>query len=159
MTAKVERRSRGTDWIGLLSFGFFLLLLGTVWAMNPNALADEAKVFVKSESWHLKPLTGNLSLPEPTAAPPAFPAIYTAAEQFCLAFGFFEVAILVIRFMLHDHLERKADAVSGIAFWLSAGYFLSLLANDAIPWFAFLAGIIISGGIAITASSLVKLLR
>jgi hypothetical protein len=61
MTTKVERRSRGTDWLGLLSFGFFLLLLDTVWIMNPNALADEAKAFVKSESWHLKPLTGNLT--------------------------------------------------------------------------------------------------
>jgi hypothetical protein len=157
MAAKFERRSRGTDWLGLLSFGFFLLLLGTVWAINPNALADEAKAFVKSESWHLKPLTGNLSLPEPTRT---FPAIYTAAGQFCLAFGFFEIAILIIRFVLHDRLDRKADAVSGIAFWLSAGYFLSLLVNQPpIGWFAFLAGIIISGGIAITASSLVKLFR
>jgi len=156
MTAKAERRSRGTDWLGLVSLGFFLLLLGTVWIMNPHALGDEAKAFVKSESWHLTPLTGNMSIPEPTRT---FPAIYTAAEQFCLTFGFFEIAILTTRFVLHDSLDRKADAVSGMAFWLSAGYFLSLLANQSIGWFAFLAGIIISGGIAITVSSLVKLLR
>lgn len=156
MTARMERRSRGTDWLGLLSFGFLLLLLGTVWIMNPNALADEAKSFVKNESWHLEPLTGNLSLPQPTRN---FPAIYTAAEQFSVAFGFFEVAILILRIALHDRLYRKARTVSRIAFWLSAGYFLSLLANQSIGWFAFLAGVIISIGIAITASSVVRLFR
>jgi hypothetical protein len=156
MTTKMGRRSRGTDWLGLLSFGFFLMLLGTVWVTNHNALTNEAKLFVKSENWHLKPLTGNLSLPEPTRT---FPAIYTAAEQFCLVFGFFEIAILIVRFALHDRLSRKADAVSGIAFWLSTGYFLSLLLNQSIGWFAFLAGIIVSAGIAITASSAFKLFR
>jgi len=89
----------------------------------------------------------------------AFPTIYAAAEEFCFIFGFFQIAILILRFALHDSLERKADAVSGSAFWLSAGYFLNLLATQSIGWLAFLAGIIISGGIAIVASSLVKLFR
>ena len=158
MAAKMERRSRHTNWLGLLSFGFFLLLVGAIWAMSPPALNDEVKSFFTSENWRLTPLTGNVSIPEPKDIR-AFPTIYTAAEQFCFIFGFFQIAILILRFALHDSLERKADTVSGSAFWLSAGYFLNLLANQSIGWFAFLAGIIISGGIAIVASSLVKLFR
>ena len=99
-----------------------------------------------------------MSIPEPKNIR-AFPTIYTAAEQFCFVFGFFQIVILILRFALHDSLERKADTVSGSAFWLSVGYFLNLLATQSIGWFAFLAGIIISGGIAIVASSLVKLFR
>ncbi|MGA9387377.1 MAG: hypothetical protein WBV70_00960 [Candidatus Bathyarchaeia archaeon] len=130
--------------------------------MSSLALTDEVKTFFTSESWGLTPLTGNVSIPVPKHIR-AFSTIYTAAEQFCFIFGFFQIAILILRFALHDSLERKADTVSGMAFWLSGGYFLNwLLANqspDEHTWFAFLAGIIISGGIAIVASSLVKLFR
>jgi hypothetical protein len=165
MAAKAERRLRHTNWLGLFSFGFFVMLLGAIWVMSPPALTEEARSFFKSESWQLTPLTGNISILEPKNTA-MFSTIYTAAEQFCFIFGFFQITILTLRFVLHDSLARKADTVSGITFWLSAGYFLSwLLANLASqpliphPWFAFLAGIVVSGGIAIIASSIVKLFR
>jgi len=156
MGTRFERRSRGTDWLGLFSIGFFIILLGAIWVMTPAALTDEVTSVFKSTSWHLRPLIGNASLPEPTRT---FPTIYTAASQFCFIFGFFQTVILILRFALHDPLDKKADAASGMGFWLSAGYFLYLLASQSISWFAFLAGIIIAIGIAIIASSIVRLFR
>jgi hypothetical protein len=79
--------------------------------------------------------------------------------QFCLIFGGFEIVILVLRLAFHESIGRMADAVSGMAFWFSAGYFLSLLANQSIGWFSFIVGIIISAGLAIVATSIFKLFR
>jgi hypothetical protein len=155
MAGKTGKHSRGMDWLGLVSFGFFFILIGAIWFISPPALHEEIRDFVKSENWILQPVIGNLSLPMPTRA---YPATYTAAMQFCFAFGVFEIVILALRLALHDPMERLTGAISGMAFWLSVGYFLSLLANESIGWFAFLAGIIISAGLAIVASSIAKLI-
>jgi hypothetical protein len=149
--ASVRRRSRGTDWLGLLSFGFFVVILGTVWMLTPN-LTDEAVDFAKD--FHLQNVTSNIALPEPQNN---HPVLYTAAMQFCFLFGISQIVILVLRFALHDSLDKKAGDTSGIAFWFSAGYFPSLLAIGSIGWFGFIAGIVISVGLAIIVSSLVKL--
>jgi hypothetical protein len=156
MGAISEGRSKRTDWLGLFSIGFFIILLGAIWVMTPATLTDEVTSIFKSTSWHLKPLTGNISLPEPTRP---FPTIYTAASQFCFIFGFFQTVILILRFALHDPLDKKADAASGMGFWLIAGYFLYLLSSQSISWFAFLAGIIVAIGVAIIASSIVRFFR
>jgi hypothetical protein len=156
MTREVRKRSAGTDWLGLAAFGFFLLLIGTIWIVNSPDVNVEAEAFVRPENWHLANVTENIAIPEPARS---YPVIYTAAMQFCFIFGAFEAVILILRLALHESINRIADAVSGMAFWFSAGYFLSLVASQSIGWFAFLAGIVISGGLAIVAASLVKLLR
>lgn len=84
--------------------------------------------------------------------------VYTAAVQFSLIFGVFEVVILVLRFVFHDSIDRKAYAASGVGFWFSVGFFLTLLINESIGWLGFVAGIVISGGLTIVADSLAKLL-
>jgi hypothetical protein len=85
--------------------------------------------------------------------------VYLAAVEFCVAFGVFHVVVLAFRFAFHDRIDRKADAVSGIGFWFSAAYFMNLLYGGSIGWFSFIAGVVISVGVAITVSSIVKLLR
>jgi len=156
MTGGARKRSTGTDWLGLAAFGFFLLLIGAIWIVNSLNLNVETREFVKPGNWHLANVTGNISIPEPVRP---FPVIYTAAMQFCLIFGGFEIVILVLRLAFHESIGRMADAVSGMAFWFSAGYFLSLLASQSIGWFSFIAGIIISAGLAIVATSIFKLFR
>lgn len=84
--------------------------------------------------------------------------VYIAAVQFSIIFGVFEVVILVLRFVFHDSIDRKAYAASGVGFWFSVGFFLTLLINESIGWLGFVAGIVISGGLTIVADSLAKLL-
>jgi hypothetical protein len=163
MSKHARKRSR-TNWLGLASFGFFLLLIGTIWVANPSRLAKDVEAFVKPENWRLTAVIqnstiGNVTLPEPIEGQ-TYPDLYTAVMQFCFVFGVFSIVVLVLRFTFHEPIDRKADTVSSIAFWLAAGYFASLLiASPPIGWFGFVAGIIISGGLAIVASSIVKLLR
>jgi hypothetical protein len=151
----MKKLTEGTNWLSLLSVGFFFVLLGTILIVTPN-LIEEVSAFVNPKNWHLQNVTDNIAFPEPKSS---YPVLYTAVLQFSLIFGALQVVILVLRFAFHESVNRKADTVSGMAFWFSIGYFLYMLASVSIPWFAFLAGIIISAGLALLCSSIVKLFR
>jgi len=153
MAGRVRGHSHGMDWVGLLSFGVFIAIVGVTWALTPN-LTDETIRFFKD--FRLQNVTENVVFPTPGNAY-AHKVVYKATMQFCFVFGAFEIVVLALRFVFHESRDRKADAVSGIAFWLSVGFFLTLLIDESISWFSFVSGMIISVGLAIVASSLVKL--
>ena len=155
MAENVKKRSEGTNWLSLLSLGLFLMLLGTIWTATPN-LTEDVGTFVDPKNWHLKNMTENIAFPEPKIN---HPILYTAAMQFCFIFGALQIAILVLRFVFHESVNRKAETVSGIAFWFSISLFLSMLTSVSIPFFGFISGVIISAGLALLTSSFVKLFR
>jgi len=154
LTENAKRRLEGTNWFGLLSFGLFLILLGAIWMTTPN-LTEDVKAFVDSDNWHLENITENIAFPEPEDS---HPVLYTAAMQFSFVFGVLQIGILVLRFAFHDSINKKAETVSGIAFWFSISFFLHMLVNG-LSFFGFIGGLIISGGLAILARSVVKLFR
>src|SRR4030043_2385532 len=137
MVEKTSRRPRGADWLGFASFGFFVLLIGAVWVFTPG-LAGAVQDFVLD--FELQNVTSNISLPAP-ANVQAHTAVYMAVVEFCVAFGVFHVVVLLLRFAFHDHIDRKADAVSGIGFWFCAAYFMNLLYGGSIGWVSLIAGV------------------
>lgn len=153
MTEVEKKRLKGMDWLGLLSFGFFLVLFGMIWALTPN-LTEEARTFFND--FHLKNVTENITFPAPEHS---HPVVYAAAMQFCLVFGAFHIVLIALRLVLHQSLNEMSGTISGMVFWLSVGFFLSMLANETIGWFGFLAGVIISVGLLIIVSSIIKLFR
>jgi len=153
MVSSKKRYSRRTGWLSTLSFGFFLILFGVIWIITPD-FSSEVIDFAKD--FHLEHLTEHVVLPAPKES---HPDLYTAAMQFCLVFGVFQIAVLVLRFIFHDSLDKKSGTISNIAFWFSTSFFLNMLANKSTGWFGFLAGLIISIGLAIIASSVVKLFK
>jgi len=154
MAESVKKRPEETNWLSLLSFGLFLMLLGTIWTATPN-LTEHIRTFVDPKNWDLKKVTENISFPEPNER---HPTLYTAAMQFCFIFGVLQIIILVLRFAFHESINRKAETVSGIAFWFSISFFLRMLTNG-LSFFGFIGGIIISAGLALLTSSVVKLFR
>lgn len=151
MSVAKEKRSAGTDWIGVISFGFFLVLFGTLWIITPSPLEEARNFFT---DFQLQQVTGNILFPAPKDS---HPIVYTTVMQFCLIFGTFQIVILALRFIFHEPLSRKSKTLSGIVFWLGVGFFLSMLAKNYISWFSFLSGIVISIGLSIIASNFVKL--
>lgn len=152
MGEKEQRHIGKADMLGLVSLGFFFILIGAIWMATPN-LTDEMVDFFKD--FKLVKLTEHIVFPAPAQS---HPVVYTAVMQFCLTFGALQIIILVLRFVFHDSLKRKAETFSGIVFWFIAGFFLQMLIDEALSWFGFVAGLIIAGGAAITASSIFKLL-
>ena len=155
MAENEKRRTKGTDWLGLLSFGFFLVLIGTIWMATPNFTEKVTNFF---KDFQLQNVNEHIFFPAPEHQYNHL-EVYTAAMQFCLIFGAFQIVILALRFVLHESLNRTAEALSGMVFWFSVGFFLYMLANETIGGFGFLAGLIISVGLTIIASSFVKLIR
>jgi len=153
MVSSKKRYSRSTGWLSTLSFGFFLILFGLIWIITPN-FSSKVIDFVKD--FHLEHLTEHVVLPAPEHS---HPIIYKATMQFCVVFGAFQIVILILRFIFHDSLDKKSGTISNIAFWFITSFFLNMLVNEPTHWFGFLAGLIISIGLAIIASSLVKLFK
>lgn len=153
MTETERKRSKGTDWLGLISFGFFLILVGIIWTVTPN-FTEEVSNFFKD--FHLAKVTNTIVFPAPKSN---HPIVYTASKQFCLFFGAFQIVILALRFALREPFNRKIETLTGIVFWFAVGSFLYLLTNEVIGWFGFIAGVIISVGLTIITSSIFKLLR
>lgn len=150
-----ERRSEGGDRLSLASFGFFLILIGAIILITPNYYSEFSAFF---RDFHLVKVArvgnGNIVLPAPKSS---HPVVYTAVMEFCIAYGLFQIAILVFRFALRDPVGKKAETVSGIVSWLGAGYLLSILLAESIGWFAFLAGLVILIGLAIFIRSFITL--
>ena len=146
-----ERRSEGVDRFSLASFGFFLILIGAIILITPNYY-DEFSAFFRD--FHLVRVASNFFLPAPKSS---HPIVYTAFMDFCIAYGLFQIAVLVFRFVLRDSVDRKSGTASGIVFWLGAGYLLSMLITKSIGWFNFLAGLVIFIGLSIVVRSLVTL--
>jgi hypothetical protein len=147
-----ERRLKGLDRLGFASFGFFLVLIGVIFIITPN-LGDEIADF--SEDFELVEVSPNVSFPKPASN---HPVLHTAVAQFCIAYGLFQIAILILRLYFGDYLSRKAGTLSGAVFWLGAGYLLVILSAGNIGWFAFLSGLIIFVGLSLVVRSLVILL-
>lgn len=111
--------------------------------------------FVKSfNQTEVSPSSG-VFLPTPTGDNTE---VYRAIMYFCLVFGMFQIIILILRFAMKSSVGRKAGTFGGIVFWLGAGFFASMFVTDGNEkWFLFLAGLVVSIGLAIMVGSLARL--
>jgi len=152
-----ERHSRSTDWLGLVSLGFFFIIVGTVFVVTPN-LVEEIRAFFKN--FYLAEAYPNVKLPAPRFPRPM---VYEAVMNFCYAFGASQIIVLILRFALKESSSRKAETASGIIFWLGMGVFAnsaSLLLVEPTAWFSILSGLIIMVGLLIISRILLaELLR
>jgi len=150
-----ERQHEKRDILGLVSFGFFLLLIGVIWIITPNLhqkIIDFFNDFKRTEE-----IFPNVFLPAPEHLE-RHTEVYTALARFCFAFGLFQIVILVLRFFFREPLSRMAGTFSGIVFWLGVGFISSLLADGEIGWFGFLGWVIVFIGLSLVVRSLLVLL-
>lgn len=135
-----------------------LIIIAVIYAAHlPSSLWDRIVEFFTKLT--LSPVGGGLALPAP-ANPAAHIELYTAAFQFALALGIIEVAILVLRIVLHSPVKRKSETVENIVLWLGTSYLISTYLINmtiAVEWFIFWAGVILVWGLALVARSFVLL--
>lgn len=145
-----EERER-RDWFGLVEFGFFLILIGSIFLVTPNFFS-RAESFLKDfEAKEISP-GSSIFLPAPKGE---HPGAYTTIMYFCFAFGIFQIAILVLRFAIKSPIEKTAGTLGGIVFWLGAGFLANtLVTGGSYYWFFFLGGLVVLIGLAIMIRSL-----
>jgi len=149
----LARRSRSeeADWLALLSFGLFLVALGWVWATTPEL---PGKVLELIRDFRLQNVTSHIVFPVPQHN---HPVVYNAIMQLCFINGALQIIVAALRLFIGDNLDRKADSISGIVFSFAVGYLFSLLADARLSWVMFLGGFLISVGLSIVTSSLIRL--
>jgi len=132
--------------LSAVSVGFFLILVGMLFVLNPDL---PSKIIDFANSFELKTVTRlNVSLPIPKD-PRLYLLIYQTVEQFCLVWTVFLVAMLGLRFIFGSHARRKADGLGDIVFWFGATYLVQSLLVDTTEWFEFWAGIITLIGVSL----------
>jgi hypothetical protein len=134
----------------VLALVYYIHLPSSLW----NRLVDFFTSFTLSQA----PSTG-IPLPAPLN-PAAHVELYNAAFQFSLGLGILEIAILAIRILLHSPMQRKAETVENLVFWLGTSYLISsylLSITLKSEWFVFWAGVILIFGLALVARAFILL--
>jgi hypothetical protein len=140
--------------IGLISFGFFLILVGFIWLNTPDL---KEAVFAFLGNFHLEEAFQNVYLPAPKSEW-RHKVVYGAFQQFCIGYGLFQIVILALRFISNSSIGDKAGSFSSFVFWFGLAYFTGLLLTEAVGWFAFLAGFLIVVGLSIIVRGVAQIL-
>ena len=145
--------------ISAVSAGFFLVLLGALFIITPGLFGRSIDFFEDFGSV-VVPNT-SISFFAPTQ-PLIHRVVYTAVEQFCFAFGVFQVVILALRFAARSSIGKKADTIGNLAFWIGTGYLVRTLLletrrgpTEMQTWFVFWAAIIALLGVTLIIRAII----
>lgn len=134
----VPRHRYREGYITAVSAGFFFILVGMFFVVTPN-LYDKVIAFFRDFDAVSVPNMQHVLFPAPTT-PNEHMTVYTVAGQFSLIWGFFQIAILALRFVGSSPLHKKAETASNAVFWLGTNYLISTYLNEAstiTTWFTF----------------------
>ena len=143
------RHRHGESAINAISAGCFFILIGAIFATTPT-IVDGVSAFFRDFDILKVPHT-EIYLPAPKS-PSTHTIVYSAALQFSLVWGIFQIAVLLLRFFMHSKLSKKAETASNIVYWFGSYYLIMTFLNETTTlttWFAYWAAIIILLGITL----------
>ena len=140
-------------WIGILTFGFFIMLFALFFVIIPDYWD---KIMAFFGSFELKEIGAIPIFPQPTGS---HPEVYQAVTQFCLVFGLFQIFILVLRLFIKSPLTKISETVSNIITWLGTSYVFNILLTEGTDWWSnSIGGLIAVLGLSLIARSIIILL-
>jgi len=135
-----------------ISVGFFLLLVGTLFVINPNLLGNILDFFKGFDMVDV-PNT------DVTFIAPEFPrlhlTVYQAAGQFSIALAIFQIVILALRFVIPSSWGKRSETVGTFVYWAGAAVFIQLFLIENTQWFVFWSTIIMIAGVSLIARAVV----
>lgn len=136
--------SRGDrDFLGLVNFGVFLVVVGTFFASVPN-LIDRFRDFITD--FELLEISQGIYLPVVRGQ---HPEVYSFLLWLSIAMAATNAAILVARHTIHDSVRRKADTLSGAIFWAGMALLADQLLRQNMEFQAVYGYFIIISGVSI----------
>ena len=135
-----------------ISIGFFFLLVGTLFVINPDLFGSIIDFFKDFELVDV-PHT-NIMLPAPES-PQLHLTVYQAARQFSIALGVFQVVILALRFVIPSSWGKRSETVGSFVYWVGASFLIQYFLIDSMQWFVFWSTIIILAGVSIIVRAVV----
>lgn len=151
--------------ISAISAGVFLILAGAIFINTPNLFSIIIDFFKDFDIVRV-PNLENVWLPAPMHPfSSTNRTVYTAVEQFSYVWGLFQLVILALRFVARSPLNKDAETVSNIVFWVGTGYLiraflietirLPFLTDPLARWFVFWAAIIMLIGVSLVIRAIV----
>jgi hypothetical protein len=137
--------------------GSILITLAVIFIVQ-SSLWNQLVDFFTSLTLAPVPGTG-VALPAPSN-PAGYYELYMAIFEFTITVGAIEVVVLILRVLLDSPVQRKAETIENIVFWLGTSFLIiTYLVNMTITaeWFVFWAGVILITGLAFLARSFVLL--
>jgi hypothetical protein len=145
------------NFVSAFSAGAFLVLLGAIFVSTPDFFARVVDFFTDFKAFVEVPHFAGVFLPMPEHLR-SHTAVYSAAMQFCLAWGIFLVGLLVMRIFAGSPLRKKAENASDIVFWLLTSFLIMNFLNDSTTremWFAFWAALITILGVSLIVRAII----
>ena len=135
-----------------ISIGFFLLLVGTLFVINPNLFGSIIDFF---RDFGLVDVPNtSIVLPAPESLQ-LHQTVYQAAWQFSIALGVFQVVMLALRFVIPSSWEKRSETVGNLVYWGGASFLIQFFLIDSMQWFTFWSTILILAGVSIIARAAV----
>lgn len=148
-----------------ISAGVFFVLIGAIFVyatfIQGIDLIGDIIAFFRDFDIVVVPHTEKILLPAP-GHPFEHLSLYSAAQQFGIVWGLYQVGILALRFVAGSPLDRKAETSSNIVFWLGASYLNSIFLNETAlsvnpkeTWFVFWSTIIMLSGLSLVVRAVI----
>lgn len=145
---------RSESLLSILSIGFLLILVGTAFAVTPNFF-QKTKDFLNFEIVQVPNTEMHLPAPESLDT---HSILYSTIGKLCFAWGLFTIVILMLRFIVHSPLRKKAETGSSLVFWFGASFLIHSFLNEmttTATWFTFWAAIITLTGASLIAKAFI----
>jgi hypothetical protein len=84
--------------------------------------------------------------------------IYSAASWYSFGWGIFLVALLAVRILANSPLQKKAQNVSDIFYWLTNGFLIGYFLNETtttVMWFSYWTAVIMLLGVSLIIRALI----
>jgi len=143
--------------ISVSSIGFFLILIGMIFALTPDFSNTLLTFFNDLDLVQVPNVYTGVVLPAPKN-PADHTTVYSVASWFSFGWGTFLVALLVVRIIVNSPLKKKAQNVSDIFYWLGTGFLIGYFLNETattVMWFSFWSSIIMLLGVSLIIRALI----
>lgn len=135
-----------------ISAGFFLLLLGTIFVLNPN-LFGETIDFLSDFKIVDIPNTEISFLG--IEVPRSHLTVYEAGYQISIALAVFQVIILGLRFAFSSSWIKRSETVGNLIYWGINAFIIQLFLLETTQWFVYWSIVIIIIGISLISRGLI----
>lgn len=129
-----------------ISAGFFLLLLGIIFVLNPN-LFGETIDFLSDFSIVDVPNTEISFLG--IRAPRSHLSVFEAGYQISIALAVFQIIILGLRFSFPSSWIKRSETIGNLVYWGINAYIIQLFLIENTQWFVYWSIVIIIIGISL----------
>jgi hypothetical protein len=129
-----------------ISFGFFLLLLGILFASTPDLFGKISDFFTDMGIDEIA--NSGVFLPAPEH-PRLHLALYNVMGTVSIAGVVFQIIMLALRFVMPSSWPKRAETAGNFVYWIGVALLVQWFLIDNTQWFVFWSAILMAAGVSL----------